>query len=165
MSAARVVAAASPSPRLVPASGLELAERVARGRAVASSAAARPRRSLLNVTIPTWTPFGSRSTNVRIAATVAARRVGRTSVAAIEPETSTRSTTACVFGAAAARPPPVLAPRTSDAAAEHAVRGGADRERGEGERERAQPPPPAVRARLLEERLRLLLARRAAAAR
>ena len=79
-----------------------------------SSAASATSAVLLNVTIPTWTPFGSRSTNVRIAATVAARRVGRTSVAAIEPETSTRSTTARVFGAAAARPPPVLAPRTSE---------------------------------------------------
>ena len=48
--------------------------------------------SELNATSPTLNCFGSRSRNVRIAATAASRRVGSTSFARIEPETSTSST-------------------------------------------------------------------------
>ena len=48
--------------------------------------------SELKATRPTLNCFGSRSRNVRIASTAASRRVGSTSFARIEPETSTSST-------------------------------------------------------------------------
>src|SRR5262249_25532216 len=94
----RCQAVAPPRPGAVPAAG----------RAVGGAGAACA--LLLNAPIPPSTPFGNPSRNVRIAATVASSRVGRTSLARIEPETSTRSTTARVVGAAAPRPAPPRAP-------------------------------------------------------
>ena len=89
-------ASSRPSPIAVPASGESRSIpswRIARS-VVGITSRFGP---VLNETRPIFTPFGTRSANAPIACCAAPSRVGLTSAARIEPETSTSSTTVARF--------------------------------------------------------------------
>ena len=124
-----------------------------------ASAPASTSASELNATSPTLKRFGSRSRKVRIAEMAASRRVGSTSSARIEPETSTTSITValssgtlrCVRGRASAPVANVSASRKSTSGTQRRTERFSSTTLGEhvevrvGDREARAPPvdPPA----------------------